>query len=61
MTIGGQTSASVGYHDFKGLRALADIAGAKFRRGIVLYTGREVAPFGPELYAVPLAALWQTA
>ena len=27
--------------------------------GIVLYTGKEVLPFGRDCYAVPLSALWQ--
>jgi uncharacterized protein len=46
--------------DFTGLRLLAEIAGHKFARGVVLYTGREVVPFGPALWAMPISALWQT-
>jgi len=45
--------------DFKGLRALALAAGRRFHRGIVLYTGTEVVPFGQRLHAVPVEALWR--
>ncbi len=45
--------------DFKGLRALAHAAGRRFHRGVVLYTGTEVVPFGPRLHAVPVEALWR--
>jgi Histidine phosphatase superfamily (branch 1) len=33
--------------DFKGLKALADIAGRRFHRGLVLYLGRQAVAFGP--------------
>lgn len=36
-----KASASIGAGDFRGLRALAEIADKRFRRGIVLYPGRE--------------------
>lgn len=44
--------------DFRGLRVLAGIAGRRFRRGIVLYMGERALPFGENLHAVPLSALW---
>jgi len=53
-----KSAATVTSSDFKGLRTLADAVGPKFHRGIVLYTGREVVPFGPRLFAVPVEALW---
>lgn len=53
-----KSAATVTAADFKGLRALAAAAGRRFRRGIVLYTGREVVPFGADLFAVPVEALW---
>lgn len=34
-----KASATITGQDFRGLRALAEVAGARFRRGIVLYTG----------------------
>jgi hypothetical protein len=54
-----KSSATVASTDFKGLRALADAAGRRFHRGIVLYTGAEVVPFGQRLHAVPIEALWR--
>jgi hypothetical protein len=45
--------------DFRGLRALADAAGARFVRGVVLYGGTEPVAFGARLHALPLDALWQ--
>jgi predicted AAA+ superfamily ATPase len=52
-------AATVSAEDFKGLRVLAEIAGRRFRRGIVLYTGAEVVPFGAGLFAMPVEALWR--
>jgi uncharacterized protein len=44
--------------DFRGLRALAELLGERFVRGVVFYSGDTLLPFGPKLYAVPIAALW---
>lgn len=54
-----KSAAAVTGVDFKGLRALAQAAGRRFHRGVVLYTGTEVVPFGPRLHAVPIKALWR--
>lgn len=54
-------SASPGSGDFKGLRYLQEQTGERFLRGIVLYTGSSVVPFGNNLHAVPISALWNTA
>jgi hypothetical protein len=53
-----KASATVREQDFRGLRALAELAGPRFRRGIVLYTGASAAAFGANLHALPLSALW---
>jgi hypothetical protein len=45
--------------DFKGLKALAELAGRRFHRGLVLYPGRQAVAFGPNLQAAPLTALWE--
>jgi hypothetical protein len=45
--------------DFRGLHELARIAGRRFRLGVILYLGRRVLPFAKNLYAVPMAALWE--
>lgn len=54
-----KSAASVSDADFKGLHALAGIAGERFHRGIVLYTGSEIVPFGAGLFALPVEALWR--
>jgi predicted AAA+ superfamily ATPase len=54
-----KSTASVNQNDFNGLRRLAEIAGRKFQRGIVLYGGEHmVGGFGENLQAVPLSAVW---
>ena len=53
-----KASATVGAGDFKGLRALETMTGEHFVRGVVLYAGERVVPFGEKLFAVPVAALW---
>ena len=45
--------------DFKGLRALAEMAGSAFHRGVVLYEGDEMIPFGHGMFAMPIRSLWQ--
>ena len=54
-----KSAATVTGADFKGLRALAQAAGRRFHRGIVLYTGAEAVPFGPRLHALPVESLWR--
>lgn len=54
-----KASATIGPEDFKGLRALSQIAGKRFHRGIVLYDGAHSLPFGPGLHAMPVSALWR--
>lgn len=53
-----KASATVDGKDFKGLRHLLETEPAIFQRGIVLYAGREVVPFGEKLWAVPLSLWW---
>ena len=55
-----KASATVTNKDFNGLRALAETAGARFRRGVVLYAGTTAAAFGSNLYALPVSALWES-
>lgn len=52
-----KASATLGAHDFKGLRHLQETESERFRCGYVLYAGQEVIPFGSGLWAVPLA-MW---
>ncbi len=53
-----KASDKVNKADFKGLEVLQDVAGEDFICGVVLYSGKEVVPFGPKLFAVPLSCLW---
>lgn len=53
-----KASSSIGARDFAGLKTLAQIAGDKFVRGVVLYLGQNVVPFSPRFWAVPVSGLW---
>jgi hypothetical protein len=35
------------------------LAGKRFRAGILLYTGKDMVPFGKKLSAIPVSALWK--
>jgi predicted AAA+ superfamily ATPase len=57
-----KSAASLGPHDFKGLRHLAAAAGERFLRGVVLYTGTETVRVSAppvELLAMPVEGLWR--
>lgn len=54
-----KASSTVTDSDLRGLRALAAAAGRKFHRGLVLYTGARAVPFGKDLFAAPMSALWK--
>ena len=51
-------SETVRMDDFKGIKVFQELAGKDFIGGIVLYSGRDVAPFGNNLSAVPFSVLW---
>jgi hypothetical protein len=53
-----KSRASIRSEDFRGLRAIAEVAGDRFVRGLVLHPGREAVPYGADLWAVPLSVLW---
>lgn len=50
--------ATVGAADFRGLRTLAEVTGARFARGIVLHTGNQAVAFGDRLWALPMSTVW---
>ena len=54
-----KAASSIGAAAFNGLEALRGSAGARFHRGVVLYTGGASLPFGPRLIALPFRALWE--
>jgi predicted AAA+ superfamily ATPase len=53
-----KSASSLGPHDFKGLRVLAETVGGRFKRGVVLYTGMRAVHVGGEVYALPMGSLW---
>jgi hypothetical protein len=53
-----KAAAKVGKADFAGLESLAEDAGKKFIRGVMLYFGDHVLPFGDKMTAVPINELW---
>ena len=44
--------------DLRGMEVLRQAAGQNFLRGVILYTGQETLPFGPDCWAIPIDALW---
>ncbi len=52
-------SDNVSKSDFKGLEELQRITGDDFVCGVVLYRGKDVVPFGQNLWAVPISNLWR--
>ena len=53
-----KAAASVATSDSLGLRFLRDKLGARFKAGVVLYTGSNTLELGDRVWAVPLAGLW---
>lgn len=53
-----RTAASLRPHQFSSLRALASRAGPRFRGGILLNTARTGHVYGPRLWSLPVATLW---
>ncbi len=51
-------SDNVSKIDFKGLEELQRITGDDFVCGIVLYRGKDVVPFGQNLWAIPISNLY---
>lgn len=54
-----KSKATLDADDFRGLRILAEAAGHRFHRGVLLYTGVESLPFGKQMHALPITALWR--
>lgn len=53
-----KASASVGKKEISGLQTLATLAGKRWLRGVVLYTGSEIIPFAKNLHAIPMTQIW---
>ena len=56
-----KAAASISPDDFRGLRAMAAATGRRFHRGVLFYLGETAVAVSPQLYALPLPALWRTA
>ncbi|MBI4169837.1 MAG: ATP-binding protein [Acidobacteria bacterium] len=56
-----KASETIAAEHLRGLKALAQATGKRFHRGVLLYLGREVVPFGPRLHVLPVAAIWRWA
>ena len=54
-----KASSTISAGDLRGLQALQADRPKRFHRGLVLYRGQTVVPFGPRLHAVPVDALWR--
>lgn len=54
-----KAAGTVGDRDFNGLRRLQRVSEGRFHAGILLYDGEYVLPFGDDMLAVPIAALWE--
>lgn len=53
-----KASATVRPRDFRGLMRLRERVGRRLLAGVVLYAGERTLPFGNDLWALPLQALW---
>lgn len=53
-----KAARTVGDSDFRHLRTLREAVGARFHRGVVLYTGERVLGFGEGMEAVPVGEVW---
>ena len=53
-----KSSQTITAQDFRGLEVLAQETGEAFVRGLVLYPGNNIVPFGNNMFAVPISALW---
>jgi hypothetical protein len=56
-----KAAAALDTSDFAGLQTLAEAAGKKFVRGVVLYLGEQVVYRGNNLWALPIDELWRPA
>ena len=53
-----KAAATLNAKDFTGLKRFQNIAGNRFKFGILLYDGDHTTAFGDRLFAVPIGALW---
>lgn len=54
-----RATPAVKLSDADGLNYLAELAGDRFVRGVVLYLGDEIIPLSEKVLALPLSSVWQ--
>ena len=54
-----KASSTISAGDLRGLQALQADRPKRFHRGLILYRGQTIVPFGPRLHAVPIETLWR--
>jgi uncharacterized protein len=54
-----KSAATATASDTHGLRLLRDRFGARFKAGIVVYSGEHTLPLGERIWAMPISGLWQ--
>ncbi len=54
-----KSAVSIRDRDVRGLNELADLAGTRFNRGVLLYGGDRIVPLAHNMHAVPMACLWR--
>ncbi|MDR1244266.1 MAG: ATP-binding protein [Endomicrobium sp.] len=52
-------NATLDLKDFANMKICKDTLRDKFKKGIVVYTGNEILPFGDNLWAIPVNYLWE--
>jgi predicted AAA+ superfamily ATPase len=53
-----KAGATLSKKDVRSLQTLASLAGKRWIRGVILYTGNEIISFGKNLHAIPIFLLW---
>ncbi len=53
-----KTSDTITSSNFHGLKVLQSVTPNGFKCGVVLYSGKDVVPFGDSLFALPIDRLW---
>jgi len=54
-----KSAATVSVSDTRGLRLLRDKLGARFKAGVVVYSGEHTLSLGERISAMPLSGLWE--
>lgn len=54
-----KSSSSVANADLKGLKHLRESSNGKFKKGLILHTGKRIEQMSEDIWAVPIQALWQ--